>query len=139
METKKSLKKSPIFSCKLCDYTTSKKCNFDKHVSTRKHELMVSLETTETKKKQKVAQHNMCEKCKKIYNTRSGLWKHVKICDYIPEPHDLSSEDCEEMELSINSNSISVRYLKQSSRCAQSRFFHWLDVLTLLPQQLLPK
>ena len=50
METKKKLKKEPSFSCKKCDYTTSKKCNFDKHVSTRKHELMVSLETLETKK-----------------------------------------------------------------------------------------
>ena len=50
METKKSLKKSQIFLCKLCDYSTCKKCDFDKHVSTRKHELMVTLETLETKK-----------------------------------------------------------------------------------------
>jgi hypothetical protein len=63
METKKSLKKSPVFSCKFCDYYTCKKCDFDKHVSTRKHELMVSLETMETKKSQKVAQLNECAKC----------------------------------------------------------------------------
>jgi hypothetical protein len=79
---------------------------------------MVSLETTETKKKQKVAQHNMCEKCKKIYNTRSGLWKHIKICDYKPEPHDLSSEDCEEMELSIkniNKDELVLKLIKDNS------------------------
>ena len=118
METKKKLKKSPIFSCKLCDYTTCKKCNFDKHVSTRKHDLMVSLETTETKKEQKVAQHNMCDKCKKIYNTRSGLWKHVKICDYIPEPDVLSSEDCKNMELSIkmmNKDELVLKLIKDNS------------------------
>ena len=118
METKKKLKKEPIFSCKKCDYTTSKKCNFDKHVSTRKHELMVSLETLETKKKQKVAQHNMCDKCKKIYNTRSGLWKHIKICDYIPEPDELSSECYGDMELNIkmvNKDELVLKLIKDNS------------------------
>ena len=118
METKKSLKKSPIFSCKLCDYTTCKKCDFDKHVSTRKHDLMVTLETTETKKSQKVAQPNVCDKCKKKYNTRSGLWKHVKICDYIPEPDVLSSEDCKNMELSIkmmNKDELVLKLIKDNS------------------------
>ncbi len=118
METKKKLKKLPIFLCNLCDYSTCKKCNFDKHVSTRKHELMVSLETMETKKEQKVAQLNECEKCKKKYNTRSGLWKHVKICDYIPEPHDLSSEDCQNMELNIkiiNKDELVLKLIKDNS------------------------
>ena len=118
METKKKLKKSPIFSCKLCDYYTCKKYDFDKHVSTRKHELMVSLETTETKKSQKVAQLNVCDKCKKKYNTRSGLWKHIKICDYIPEPDLLSSEDCENIELNIkmvNKDELVLKLIKDNS------------------------
>ena len=118
METKKKLKKSPIFLCKLCDYSTCKKCNFDKHVSTRKHDLMVTLETMETKKEQKVAQHNMCDKCKKKYNTRSGLWKHIKICDYIPEPDVLSSEDCENIELNIkmvNKDELVLKLIKDNS------------------------
>ena len=118
METKKKLKKSPIFLCKKCDYSTCKKCNFDKHVSTRKHDLMVSLETTETKKEQKVAQLNVCDKCKKKYNTRSGLWKHIKICDYIPEPDLLSSEDCENIELNIkmvNKDELVLKLIKDNS------------------------
>ena len=80
METKKSLKKSPFFSCKVCDYNTCKKSDYEKHVSTRKHDAMVSMETKETKKSPKVAQHNMCNKCKKMYKTRAGLWKHDKKC-----------------------------------------------------------
>ena len=98
METKKSLKKSPFFVCKVCDYNTSKKSDFDKHLSTRKHDDMVTMETLETKKSQKVAQHNMCNKCKKFYNTRSGLWKHMKICDYITNVSVLSSEQCKNEE-----------------------------------------
>ncbi len=101
METKKSLKKSLVFVCNVCDYTTSKKSDFDKHLSTRKHDDMVTMETVETKKSQKVAQHNMCNKCKKVYNTRSGLWKHMKICDYITNVSVLSSEGYEKEESSV--------------------------------------
>jgi hypothetical protein len=44
------------------------------------------METLETKKslkvaRENVAKHNECKKCKKIYNTRSGLWKHIKTCN----------------------------------------------------------
>ena len=98
METKKSLKKSLVFVCKVCDYNTCKKSDFDKHLSTRKHDGMVTMETMETKKSQKVAQHNMCNKCKKVYNTRSGLWKHMKTCDYITNVSVLSSEGYEKDE-----------------------------------------
>jgi hypothetical protein len=59
------------------------------------------METVETKKSQKVAQHNMCNKCKKVYNTRSGLWKHMKICDYITNVSVLSSEGYEKEESSV--------------------------------------
>jgi len=83
METKKSLKKSPFFSCNDCDYNTCKKSDYEKHLSTRKHNTMVTMETEETKKSPKVAQHNMCCKCKKKYNTRAGLWKHDKKCSNI--------------------------------------------------------
>jgi hypothetical protein len=62
---------------------------------------MVTVETVETKKSQKVAQHNMCNKCKKVYNTRSGLWKHMKICDYITNVSVLSSEGYEKEESSV--------------------------------------
>jgi len=81
METKKSLKKSPNYSCNICDYNTCKKSDYDKHIVTRKHNGMVTMETKETKKSPKVAQHNMCYKCNKKYNTRSGLWKHDKKCN----------------------------------------------------------
>ena len=104
METKKSLKKSPFFVCKVCDYNTSKKSDFDKHLSTRKHDDMVTMETMETKKSQKVAQHNMCNKCKKVYNTRSGLWKHMKTCDYITNVSVLSSEGYEKNESPVKIN-----------------------------------
>ena len=106
METKKSLKKSLVFVCKVCDYNTCKKSDFDKHLSTRKHDDMVTMETVETKKSQKVAQHNMCNKCKKVYNTRSGLWKHMKTCDYITSVSVLSSEGYEKDESPVKKDNL---------------------------------
>ena len=40
----------------------------------------------------------MCNKCKKVYNTRSGLWKHMKTCDYTTNVSVLSSERCKNEE-----------------------------------------
>jgi hypothetical protein len=59
-----------------------------------------------------------CRKCKKKYNTRSGLWKHVKICSYIPTPYELSCEDCENMELNIkmvNKDELVLKLIKDNS------------------------
>jgi hypothetical protein len=103
METKKSPQKSPVFVCKFCDYYTCKKSDHDKHLSTRKHERMVTMETMETIETKKNLNANTCHKCKKQYNTRSGLWKHVKVCSAISDSHDLSSENCKNIEININS------------------------------------
>ena len=97
METKKSLEKSHIFMCKFCDYYTCKKNDYDKHLFTRKHLGMVTMETLETKKslkvaRENVAKHNECKKCKKIYNTRSGLWKHIKTCNSMMNETIISSD-----------------------------------------------
>jgi len=97
METKKSLEKSHIFMCKFCDYYTCKKNDYDKHLFTRKHLGMVTMETLETKKslkvaRENVAKHNECKKCNKIYNSRSGLWKHIKTCNIMMTETIISSD-----------------------------------------------
>jgi hypothetical protein len=55
------------------------------------------METLETKKslkvaRENVAKHNECKKCKKIYNTRSGLWKHIKTCNIMMNETIISSD-----------------------------------------------
>jgi len=61
------------FHCELCDYLTSSSKDFNKHLQTKKH-LSVSQATpsnAETTKKILT-----CEICNKVYNDRSGLWRH---------------------------------------------------------------
>ena len=71
---------SPKFCCKICDYYTSKKCNFDTHNLSAKHEnrlkgdvLVTPGDTIQPKISHLKYQ---CENCNKSYESRNGLWKH---------------------------------------------------------------
>jgi len=79
METSISIKSNKIYECKLCDYSTSIKCNFDKHCLTSKHLTLIHGNIEETKSSIK-EQTFTCEKCQKSYATRGGFWKHTKKC-----------------------------------------------------------
>tara|TARA_B100000035_G_scaffold124356_1_gene105875 strand:- start:2213 stop:3157 length:945 start_codon:yes stop_codon:yes gene_type:complete len=75
MVTKKCQKRAPIFLCKECNFETSKKSNYDKHLLTAKHKMV----TNGNKKMPKNAAH-ICEWCLKEYKHASGLSRHMKKC-----------------------------------------------------------
>ena len=80
----KSQKNRTIYECKLCDYNTSNKYDYEKHLQTSKHKTMslsmaasdVSIQNSE-KSQQKIF---TCYICNKNYKDNSGLWRHKKIC-----------------------------------------------------------
>ena len=80
--TKSSEKVSLKFVCKICDYDTSKKSNYVKHLLTDKHAVSLAGDVGDATCDIKVAKSSLliCEKCNKSYNSRNGLWKHKKIC-----------------------------------------------------------
>ena len=80
METKKHEKKHEFFCCDKCDYNTSHKGLWQRHVNTKKHIGNIGT-ILETKK----APINNCSMCGKIYKSRSGLYKHKRLCQYIQE------------------------------------------------------
>ena len=76
----KSSKSSTIFICKCCDYSTSKKCNYIKHLKTKKHiKKSLSKSYPNEMDNKKVANRYFCE-CGKSYQFMSGLSKHRKRC-----------------------------------------------------------
>jgi hypothetical protein len=77
METQKV---ADLFICNFCDYTCSKKCNYEKHVSTRKHFWKQNGNKMET---EKVARQTYDCLCGKKYKARASLWKHHKKCDVL--------------------------------------------------------
>jgi len=60
-----------IHECKICNFNTRKKQNYDKHISSLRHKKNIT--TPEQKQ-------YICKKCNKRYNGHSGLWKHSKTC-----------------------------------------------------------
>ena len=71
-------------ACILCDFNCYKKSEWIRHIKTKKHIDRVNgnnLETLETNLAPKNAVHAAHEcSCGKIYSSKSGLCKHVKIC-----------------------------------------------------------
>ena len=74
----KSSKKVPkIFHCKNCDYTTSKKSQWTRHVSTAKHKNAINAINDAI---QKSSKENKCKVCNRVFKHLSSLYRHQKIC-----------------------------------------------------------
>lgn len=76
---KKCQKNAETFYCESCNFTCSKKSNFDKHLLTAKHQNR----TNRTEKEPKNANPLTCE-CGKTYKARNSLWYHQKKCPISP-------------------------------------------------------
>ena len=74
----KKVKKTKEFYCKICDYTTCKKSNYNRHVESKVHILKADFHAALNEQKTAF----FCEYCNKGYKTRSGLWKHEQKCLY---------------------------------------------------------
>lgn len=81
MDLEQKIPKNPkIFSCGCCYYNTSSKKDFDKHNSTNKHKKREISNKIEPEKTQTSPHNYSCDKCNKIYFSRSGIWNHAKKC-----------------------------------------------------------
>ncbi len=73
-----------FFSCIICDYVTSNKKDYTKHLHTRKHKIIQN----NTKKSPNLFNiNNIVNKeytcvCGKVYKYHSGLYNHKKNCSY---------------------------------------------------------
>ena len=89
---RETTKSSEKFRCEKCDYNTSRKSQYDRHLLTDKH-----VQTTNsTFRQQKVPTHT-CVKCNKEYQHHSSLWKHSKICTQTSDGSDVKSGNNESM------------------------------------------
>jgi hypothetical protein len=75
-------KSSQIFVCEFCNYNTSRKSQYDRHVLTSKHK-----ESTFFNKKVLESSNTYICECGKVYKERTGLWKHKKKCNIEENNH----------------------------------------------------
>jgi hypothetical protein len=73
-----SSKKFQQYCCEKCDYITSRKSQYDRHLLTSKHKKETLSSFLGYKKGQL---HNFICNCGRQYKHRQGLWRHEKICE----------------------------------------------------------
>ena len=95
MEKNKSQKIPTIFECKKCNYNTSSRKDYNKHLLTAKHQKEMNGNEWHSK-------IPTCEYCEKTFKTASGLWKHKRNCYQAQEYQE------EPIEILNNSSDISV-------------------------------
>ena len=69
------------FSCETCCFITSNKKDYNRHITTPKHQKYIEWYTNDTKITQKTPEH-ICQ-CGNIYKYISGLYRHHKNCKYV--------------------------------------------------------
>jgi hypothetical protein len=95
MTNKKMPKNAEKFNCEKCSFKCSKKSNFDKHILTRKHQIL----TNPNKKIPKNASPTYVCECGKIYKHASSLCGHKKNCIY--EEKEIDNKDLNYKEMFI--------------------------------------
>ena len=81
MSIKKVQESSELYVCKLCDYTTCRKSQYIRHLTTDKHKNNDLAINGNDLAIIKVPNEYICTLCKKIYKDPSGLWRHKKKCN----------------------------------------------------------
>jgi hypothetical protein len=90
-----SQKVAEIFFCKFCNYNTSKKSDFKKHLTTDKHKKRENdskMVVNDSDFSQKVAGKYVCE-CGNIYKHDSGYYRHKKKCSGSKTPSNIITTD----------------------------------------------
>ncbi len=93
METILGQKSHVEYCCKYCNYLTSHKSKYDRHLLTAKHIKKVNGNVLETQMSEKDINIFACKKCNKEFLSRSGLWKHNNNCkvELVETPNDNSN------------------------------------------------
>lgn len=123
VETKKLEKNFFKYCCKYCDFRCKQKCDWERHIVRPKH--IFNKEKTENLGKNFVCQ------CDKIFKSKSGLWKHKKICTIVTtkdpkettEDPNETTEDPKEPTIALNEiidANLVIQLLKQNMELQKS-------------------
>jgi hypothetical protein len=103
------------YECVKCDYTTSNKKDYTKHLQTQKHKNNdLAMFSNENVPKNPHTEKFECENCKKKYVDNSGLWRHKKKCNA-----DISNNNNNNSNTSVISPELIMNVLQQNNNLQQ--------------------
>ena len=88
--------KIPIFSCESCGFNSDNKKDYNRHISTPKHQKYIEWYINDTQITKKTQDHN-CQ-CGNIYKYASGLYRHKKTCNYNEDNNKIIESDGEKID-----------------------------------------
>ena len=94
-DSKKVPKSSKKYECVCCDYVTSRKSQFDRHLATDKHKKQENDSKMVVNGSEKVPKSSnfTCE-CGKVYKFDSGYYRHKKTCNSLDNNNsDMNNKD----------------------------------------------
>ncbi len=94
--------KLPKYFCEHCNIKTNNKKDYNNHIMTRKHTQNVLPQQIATEVSQ-ISHQFKCVNCNKDYESRSGLWRHNKLCIAPPVNNEIINET-KVIDLLINEN-----------------------------------
>jgi hypothetical protein len=95
-------KNAEHFYCKLCDFTTSKNSNWNKHLITRKHQLLTNVD-----------KKFICD-CGKQFTARQSLSRHRKSCNYEQQDETLTTTNNEPVLSNMITPEVVMKLLSQN-------------------------
>ena len=105
MET--TQKSTNLRHCISCDFKCSKNIDWERHISTAKHQNRTNLNNLEQKNAEKSQSLFVCKNCNKSYNARNSLWYHEKKCNTNTNDYNLNNID-------ITDSNIIIQLIKQN-------------------------
>jgi hypothetical protein len=76
-----------LFTCESCNFKCKYKRDYERHITTNKHKLLL------LQNKSNIDNKYICVNCNKNFKDRSGLWKHNKCCNTINNTEKLTNLD----------------------------------------------
>jgi len=100
MVTEKTSKNIKKFYCDLCDFECCKKGDYTRHLSTRKHKMVINGNNMVIENAQNTSNDFKCI-CGKSYKHNSGYSRHKKTCTFINEEKETNNVVTPEMFMEL--------------------------------------
>jgi hypothetical protein len=122
MATNISQKNAHKYNCSACDYNTSNKYDYEKHLATDKHKIN-NMSTVGNNLATIISQNDqfICNNCNKTYKCRTGLWRHKNKskCDNKKDTSESESDDDSDIIKSKNNEELVAYLIKENAEFKQ--------------------
>ena len=101
-----------MYTCECCNYVTKKRFNYDKHLRSNKHKLImdIGVSPSATKVAKTVNQDKLCNYCKQSYKSNT-LDQHAQ-CKYdLTEVVQIMNAQLEKQQTQINEQKLQIEHI----------------------------